>query len=282
MIIILYSFHLYAVNIAITIDDHPMENTSLFSTKQRTDKLIEACKKHNVKAVFFCVGAHYITNDQDSLSLLVQNGHFLANHSFTHEHLSKYSIDRFQKEITVTEQILNRFGGAKWFRYPFLDYGNRKEIGGSQEKKIQSYELLKKLGYTEGYVTIPTWDWYINSKLKLAAQNKRTIDWDGLKKLYLSLVKEWCSYYIDLYNKNGINITHTLLLHANDLNGLYLDDMLTMIKDSGWHLVSPDRAFNNATWLDDAINNKMPFLLDKPKSLDSLFIDNLLEKASIF
>ena len=63
---------------------------------------------------------------------------------------------------------------------------------------------------------------------------------------------------------------------------LYLDDILTMIKQSGWRIVSPDQAFNDTSWREEIINGTSTLWLKKPESLDCTFIDNLIEQATIF
>jgi hypothetical protein len=55
--ILFCSCHLNAsVDIALTIDDYPMEDGLIFSAKNRTQAFIETCKKHFCKAAFFVLG----------------------------------------------------------------------------------------------------------------------------------------------------------------------------------------------------------------------------------
>ena len=272
-----------ATNIAITIDDYPLPNSSVFTVKERTKRFVEALDKYNAKAAFFCVGQHCNDrNDYSIFKLLQEHGHFIANHSMNHRRLSAISIDEFEKEITQTEDILSRYSVVcKWFRYPYLDYAHIASLGGSKEKLVASFESLNKLGYTEGYVTINTFDWYINKRLQEAIKQKKVIDYEKLRMLYISLLKEWIAYYIDLYQEIiGHEIVHTILLHDNDLNALYLPDVLTMINDQGWNIVSPELAFKDTSWRKQLFN-KIELTKEKPASLNTNQLDKLLTDLNV-
>ncbi len=225
---------LNAVNIAITFDDYPMPDGYIFSKQERIDRFLAVCANHKCKVVFFCIGENCKENIS-SLNQVNDSGHFLANHSMVHHHLSSQSLSEFEAEIIKTDSILSPYENMrKWFRYPFLDYGNRYTSGGSSEKAFDAFGILKKLNYVEGYVTMNNFDWHINERLQLAILQGKKIDYEALKKLYISLLKKWCLFYIHLYKNNfSEEVPHTLLLHANDLNALYLDDIFQMIHECG-------------------------------------------------
>jgi hypothetical protein len=76
------------------------------------------------------------------------------------------------------------------------------------------------------------------------------INYEALKRAYLNLLKEWIRYYLNLYKLRYPfdNIKHSLLLHANDINALFMDDILDMIKQEGWNIVSPESVFTDPVW----------------------------------
>lgn len=282
--VLFFSFSNYARDIAITIDDHPMPDGPLFSIEQRTAKFAAACEKHACVAAFFCIGKCCKTESETaSLNVLGSCGHFLANHSMTHRHLSRMPLVEWETEVRETDLLLTQFPNKKkWFRYPFLDYGNRSDLGGSREKAIAAYQVLEKLGYLEGYVTVNTFDWHINARLQQAIVEGMHIDYVALKQLYLSLLREWCTYYAELYNRLIVEkITHTLLLHANDLNAMYLDDILHMLRDAGWTVVSPENAMHSITWRKKIFEDPN-FVITKPSTLDCRVIDDLIQSFHVF
>lgn len=283
-LLLICPFSLLAVNIAITIDDFPLDDGPFFTVEERTDALIKACDLHSCKAAFFCIGINCLKNQREHLLLkLDKKGHFLCNHSMNHLHLSAQKLDDFKEEILQVDGILAPYQNMrKWYRYPFLDYGERVQSGGDRFKALQSIAILKEMGYSEGYVTINTFDWHIDTKLSQAKKNGYTIHYESLKDLYLKLVKSWCQYYIDFYAKLfPEEFTHTLLFHANDLNALFLQDILEMIKQSGWNIVSPESAFTNTHWRKSIFDN-LEIITHKPPTLSCDEIDFLLEKEKVF
>lgn len=277
--VFLYCSFVYvsAVDIAITIDDHPMADGQLFSLQARTKQFISTLAKHNYQAAFFCIGGTSTTGTPPRyLALLSSYGHFLANHSMTHRHLSAIPIEEFANEIIQADELLTPYATAKkWFRYPYLDMGE------SEQKTLQARTVLQRLGYIEGYVSINTFDWLINARLQQALKRGDTVDYQALKHLYLRLLKEWCTFYIDLYEKNlPSKITHTLLLHANDLNALYLADIFAMINKAGWHLASPELAFQDTSWRNAIYKN--PLLAADPDNLACDEIDKLIAQYHVF
>jgi peptidoglycan/xylan/chitin deacetylase (PgdA/CDA1 family) len=281
---IIFPFCIKAIDIAITIDDYPMSDGVIFSTKERTEAFLKACDYYHCKVAFFCIGQDCKKEKSNYyLSQINDHGHFLANHSMSHYHLSSQSLAEFEFEVKETEAILTPYKNMrKWFRYPFLDYGERVAIGGSNEKALKSLELLKQWGYTEGYVTINTFDWHIDKRLSEAIKQNQPINYHALKELYLTLVGKWCRYYIELYQAKfpGV-VTHTLLLHANDLNALYLQDILHMIQKSEWNIISPTVAFADLNWR-KKIFESFDLITQKPPSMDCHEIDILLKTYKVF
>jgi len=285
LISLLFSGYLQTNDIVITIDDLPLGNGQLFTVEERAQRFIEACKQENYQLVFFAVGEHYLRNNSANkiFQMLVDNDHFIANHSMTHPLLSKISLEDFQKEVTTTEALFEKYGlYRKWFRYPGLDQGNITRSGGSTEKRKTAYWILRKLGYTEAYVTIHTLDWYINKRLTEALKNGLQIDYVKLRTLYLSLINEWTDYFSAHYNRLFPNepLVHSLLLHDNDLNALYLKDIIALFRYKGWNIVSPEKAFNNTHLTYELLTQKK--IAPTPTSLNRDTIDALLEEYNIF
>lgn len=271
--------HLLATNIAITIDDYPLPDNRVYTVKERTQRFIDIANQHNCKLAFFCIGQHIEDrNDPSLLQMLDSAGHFIANHSMHHRYLSSMPLKEFKQEIVLADTLITPYSTTrKWFRYPYLDYGNKKHLGGSTTKLIGAYALLYMMGFAEGYVTINTFDWYINKRLLDALKNAHDVDYQALKNVYLSLLEEWISHYINLYQSElGFEVVHTLLLHDNSLNALYFEEILTMIKKNGWNIVSPEIAFQDTSWRKKFFF-KAAALSRKPQSLNCDEIDKQLE-----
>ncbi len=95
----------------LTFDDGP---------GQYTDELLDVLAEYNVKATFFVIGR----KDENSLKMykrIVEEGHTLAMHSYTHQYEKIYSsIEAFEKDFNKLSNLLYETTGIrpKYFRFP--------------------------------------------------------------------------------------------------------------------------------------------------------------------
>lgn len=98
--------------IALTFDDGPVENTL---------KILEVLDKYKVKASFFCIGQN-IEAHPGIFKLLLEKGHFVGNHTYTHTRKMGFlSTRKLVEEIEKCDEICERIGGVlpRTFRPPF-------------------------------------------------------------------------------------------------------------------------------------------------------------------
>ncbi|HEY6143034.1 MAG TPA: polysaccharide deacetylase family protein [Flavobacterium sp.] len=98
--------------IALTFDDGPNEITP---------QLLEVLKKNNAKATFFCIGKN-IEKQPEILKRIVDEGHIVGNHSYSHSHFFDfYRKDRLIEEIQKTDALIETVTGkkAQLFRPPY-------------------------------------------------------------------------------------------------------------------------------------------------------------------
>lgn len=97
--------------IALTFDDGP--------NLMNTPALLEILVKHKIPATFFLVGKHILAN-LDLAKKIVQNGHEIANHTFTHPLMPRLSDEKIHKEIAQTDELLRSLNGVapKFLRPP--------------------------------------------------------------------------------------------------------------------------------------------------------------------
>lgn len=280
--LLLFSLFLRGLSheVALTFDDVPMPRGELFDAEGRIHRLLDQLEERGVQAAFFCIGASASTESgRRSLEALSGRGQLLANHSFSHRHASKLDTAAFLEELKWTDLLLQNFTTARrWFRFPYLDYGNRE--GGGNFKKAQLFNLLRASGYTHGYATINSFDWYINGLLQKALRAGYEVDYGRLKTVYLDLLEQWTADYGLYWSRVAPEEPHVLLLHANDLNALYLTDLIDSFESRGWTFVSPDRAYANPryhfTTLSDLYVKLFGLPIALPPSLTTAYIDKCL------
>ena len=254
-----------------------MPQSQLYGKKERVELLLEKLDRLDLQVVFFVIGENLDSEEgRECAELASKRGHFLANHSYHHGHLSEMTISEFAHEIRSTEDLLKNYQTfQRWYRFPFLDFGARK---GNFLKRAQAFQTLKKLGYQHGHVTINTFDWHINGRVQQALREGRKVDFEGVKEVYLALLEEWIDHYQREWERfyKG-KIIHTLLLHANDLNTLFIEDIVELLKRKKWTIVSPERAFYGPL---QKVVNRAP-MIKSPDTLSCEKIDQALDYVFI-
>jgi peptidoglycan/xylan/chitin deacetylase (PgdA/CDA1 family) len=98
--------------IAITFDDGP--NPGI------TDKVLEELKKRDLRSTFFVIGKR-VSENPTLAKKIVEEGHEIANHSYTHPALGKMSDEAVREEISKTQEIIEKTTGQRpvWFRPPY-------------------------------------------------------------------------------------------------------------------------------------------------------------------
>jgi peptidoglycan/xylan/chitin deacetylase (PgdA/CDA1 family) len=98
--------------VALTFDDGP--------NPPYTDQILSILKEYNAKATFFVLGVKLESYKELGLKI-VNEGHDLANHSFSHKYLLLRSSRTIKQEIHKTDQIIQQITSKKssFFRPPF-------------------------------------------------------------------------------------------------------------------------------------------------------------------
>lgn len=116
-----------------------------------TAKILDALKKHDVKATFFLVG-NYIKSCPEMVNRMLEEGHTVANHTYSHPDMSAISSnEEFLKELTRLEEAFKEATGkemAKFYRPP---------QGKFSRKNLQ---MAKDLGYKTFFWSLAYVDWY--------------------------------------------------------------------------------------------------------------------------
>lgn len=95
----------------LTFDDGPSENT---------EKILDILDEYDVKATFFVVGREGDTA-VSAYRRIVDEGHTLAMHSFTHQYTQIYkNLKSFKEDVTSIQDYLEEVTGVKpvFYRFP--------------------------------------------------------------------------------------------------------------------------------------------------------------------
>jgi peptidoglycan/xylan/chitin deacetylase (PgdA/CDA1 family) len=230
----------FAREIALSFDDAPTNDTALMTGEERTARLIAALKAANVEqAVFYAIPKGRPAGELTRLQAYADAGHLIANHSNTHRNLKALTAEEYLADIAAADAILKGMKGFRpWYRFPFLAEGD------TREKRDAVRAGLRAMNYTQGYVTIDNYDWYLNSLANAAKKDGKTIDETALRDLYVEMLIKAVEFY-DAIAVKTLNRSprHVLLLHENDLAALYIADLAAALRKRGWTIVSPERAY---------------------------------------
>lgn len=282
-----------AGEIAITFDDSPRSDTVLLSGEKRTESLISSLKVAGVdEAIFFSVARNVNPNNIARLHQYVNAGHVIANHSFSHQSANRIPAEDFIADASRAHDLLSAMDGfVPLFRFPYLHRGN------TIEDRVAISKGLKDLGYSDGYVTVDNYDWFMDSLLQEALKSGKQVDYQKLEKLYVEVLWQCIEYYDNLAKEVlGRSPKHVLLLHENDLAALYIDELVAHLNEKGWTIIPATSAYDDeiskfAT--EQFLSNQgriaamaqakemSPMQLRHP-SEDETFLRNLFEREDVF
>jgi peptidoglycan/xylan/chitin deacetylase (PgdA/CDA1 family) len=231
---------------AITMDDFNWRNAIQLTAEQRNQAILETLRDHNTRAALFVIGRN--ADDQQGMSLLRlwdEAGHIIGNHTYSHQMLtSDIAAADFEHDIARAETILiglKQF--RKTFRYPALKEGD------TAAKRDHVRAFLKGRGYRIGHVTIDNSDWIVDQRLTARLQKDPNADTKPYRDFYLEHMWDRAQYYDALARKVlGRPVKHTILMHFNLLNGLFLGDLIEMFRSKGWQLIDAEAAFTDSVF----------------------------------
>ncbi|MCP4180592.1 MAG: polysaccharide deacetylase family protein [bacterium] len=246
LLIIIFSLQFvpssYSGEIALSFDDAPTNSSAYFTGEERTRELIRKLNKAKVKEViFFCNTAIMDKKGKERLISYAKQGHILANHTHTHPKLFKIGTSNFIENIIKADKILSHLPNfVKLFRFPYLNDGNTK----IEQARIKI--ALENMSYKHGYVTVDTYDWYMNKLFCDAVKSGKEINFQNLKQAYIKNLWETIIFYDQIaIAVLGRSPKHIMLLHENDLAALFIDDFIKFIEQKNWKIISPTEAYND-------------------------------------
>jgi len=230
--------------IAITMDDFNWQNAVHQSASDRNKSILKTLDAHSIKAALFVVGRNLERDEGKRLLADWDNsGHLIGNHTYSHQnlHSPEITVEAYTNDILRAEKVLSEFKRfQKYFRFPALREGD------TVAKRDGVREFLAKAGYRNGHVTIDTDDWVITSRLTDRVKSEPSANLKPYRDFYLAHMWDRAQYYDSLSNQVlGRSVKHTILVHYNLLNGLFLDDLISMFKSKGWQLIDAEEAFSD-------------------------------------
>lgn len=126
--------------IALTFDDGPHPRYTI--------EILKILDEYKIPATFFFVGEN-VSYYPEAARKVVEAGHEIGNHTFSHPCVKKQSEEEFRKELRRCEETIQKVTGAKptLFRPPQGSWNT------------QVYEIARENGYSVILWDIDTLDW---------------------------------------------------------------------------------------------------------------------------
>ena len=138
-------------HVYLTFDDGP---------SVQTGKVLDILKQYKVKATFFVVGRE----DAKSIALyqrIVDEGHTLAMHSYSHDYAKLYvSLDSFQEDLHRLQNLLFDKTGV-WCKYYRFPGGSSNTASKVSMKDLEAYLDREGIAY---------FDWNVNGGAGICAE----------------------------------------------------------------------------------------------------------------
>lgn len=241
--------------IAFTFDDPKTEGGGGLSWQEINERILAVLAKRNIKSVLFVCGKRV---DSDAGQQLVaawdRAGHNIGNHSYSHLYFNasgdansddaNVTLSQFEADALKNEPLIRSHDHfVRLFRYPYFKEGD------TTEKRDGMRSFLLGHGYRIARATIDASDWAISARLESRAKGNLKADLSGYGNFFLQHVWERAQFY-DSLTRRVLNhpVRHTVLLHHNPLNALFLDQLVAMFVAKGWKPIDSDRAYADATY----------------------------------
>lgn len=137
--------------IVLTFDDGP--------DPVWTPKILDVLKQENVKAAFFVLGENGQANP-DLIKRIVNEGHEIGNHSFTHPNLAEVPASVTDLELNATQRLIESLTGrsTRLFRAPYFGDAEPRT-----PDEIDPTVLAQNLGYISVGLHVDPDDWKLKN-----------------------------------------------------------------------------------------------------------------------
>ena len=197
--------------VALTFDDGPK---SPF-----TQHLLACLRDLGVKATFFVVGTS-IAKEPDLLKQIADEGHELANHSYSHTNFTRISDARIRAEIQQTQDLIFKYTETRppWFRPP----------GGNTDQRVQT--LLGEMGLVSVMWTLNSEDYTVlNQKFPIKNELK------DLKGRYsANYAQDVVNRVVDKVRPGSIVLMH----NGGDATLAALPEIVAILRERGYGFVT--------------------------------------------
>lgn len=230
-----------AREVALTFDDLPVHGPLPvgMTRLEIASSVIRSLQAAHAPPSYGFVNAKGLEQEPSSVAVLEawRAAQFpLGNHTFSHMDLSTNSTEGFEQDLIADESILKKYMGSEdwhWLRFPFLDEGD----GLAKHRALQAF--LEEHGYRVAEVTLSFGDYAYSVPYARCLAKSDQQGLGQLKQSYLDAaaksLEQGRALSVELF---GRDIKHVMLLHIGSIEAVMLPQLLELLKQRGFTLVT--------------------------------------------
>jgi peptidoglycan/xylan/chitin deacetylase (PgdA/CDA1 family) len=252
---LLFAATLPAQEVALTFDDLPRtgELPPNMTRVEIIRDIAQILASAHAPRVYGFVNAGKLANAPNEIEALkawTAAGFLLANHGYSHLNLAQTSYWRYTSDITANEPLLRALvpndAYWHWYRYPYLEEGE------TLRKKRAVATFLRKQHYRVAEVTLDFEDFLWNAPYARCVANNDTVAIDWLKTSYLIAAEDRIQFGQNMSRAlYGRDIKHIMLLHVGGFETVMLPQLLNLLRQKHFKLVSLEEAASDPVYRTD-------------------------------
>jgi len=240
--------------VAVTFDDLPTAyGGSPGRLREVTTKLLRSIKSNNVPAIGFVNEIKlYVPGQIDERTALLQMwldaGLELGNHNFSHAYIDRTPLAAYQEEVIRGETITNMLLREKGMKLRYYRHTELK-TGPTPEYKEGLERFLAERGYTVAPVTIHNHDFVFARVYLDALERGDRATMKRIGEAYVPYMEGMFGFFEKLSRDFlGYEPKQVLILHANELNADYFDELAIMMRRRGYKFVTLGEALKDKAY----------------------------------
>ncbi len=205
--------------LSLTYDDGPHPT--------RTPKLLNILKKYDVKATFFVLASRINKSNEHIIKRIVNEGHQLASHDWKHTNNNSESKETYKKELSDSIIKIRNYtkDNTAYYRFPYGDYGRRKDYHHLNSMKEVSQELFGENCINFVFWDIDTSDWVSNMTPQNIVQSIKAHINGGIAYTHTKSGKSYVkkTYRITNPPEGGVVLMHDIHQRTVEATELFLE-----------------------------------------------------------
>ena len=223
------------------------------TSRNVTTGILQPLVRHGAPAAGFVTSKNVFVEGQvderlHALRAWLDAGATLENHSWSHRSFQKTPLDEYEDDALRGDLVPRMLMGERGkeprhYRHPFNHTGPTRAARRNFERFIGEH------GYVVTPFTVEHADYVFNSLYVSALANDDPEEAERIGRAYVEQLDVALDFAEGLSRETFTReIPQILLIHANDINGRYLGEMLERLVARGYEFVSLDQAVGDAAY----------------------------------